>query len=122
MMDEIFICYLSLHVFVAGLGAVLARMRVYDSPLCVITSHLSSGDNEGDELRRNLDYSEIYRRAEFPEEIGPHNIEHLMVPPEGLPLQAPPEGTLRVNEVYMYFWITRLSCMDGTLMIIARMS
>ena len=73
-------------------GAVLARMRIYDSALCVITSHFASGHREGDELRRNLDYSEIYRRAEFPQEIDSYEAEPLEFLPEGLPYNAPKEG------------------------------
>ncbi len=43
-----------------------ARLRVYDSGMCFVCSHLSSGENEGDELKRNYDYSEIVRRGQFP--------------------------------------------------------
>lgn len=42
------------------------RLRVYDSGLCFICAHLASGENEGDELKRNYDYSEIVRRGQFP--------------------------------------------------------
>jgi hypothetical protein len=45
---------------------VAARLRVYDSGICFVCSHLSSGENEGDELKRNYDYSEIVRRGQFP--------------------------------------------------------
>ena len=41
-------------------------MRVFDSGLTLVSSHLSSGEQEGDELKRNYDYSEIVRRAAFP--------------------------------------------------------
>ena len=47
-------------------GAVAARLRVYDSSICFICAHLASGENEGDELKRNYDYSEIVRRGQFP--------------------------------------------------------
>ncbi len=40
-------------------GAVAARMRVHDSGICLVASHLSSGHAEGDELRRNYDYAEV---------------------------------------------------------------
>ncbi len=42
-------------------GAVAARMRVHDSGVCLIASHLSSGHAEGDELRRNYDYAGVMR-------------------------------------------------------------
>ena len=41
-------------------------MRVYDSPLCLVAAHLASGSAEGDEVRRNMDYTEIVRRCAFP--------------------------------------------------------
>ena len=47
-------------------GAVAARLRVYDSGICFVCAHLASGENEGDELKRNYDYSEIVRRGQFP--------------------------------------------------------
>ena len=43
-------------------GAVAARMRVHDSGVCLVASHLSSGQAEGDELRRNYDYAEARAR------------------------------------------------------------
>ncbi len=36
-----------------------ARMRVHDSGVCLVAAHLSSGQAEGDELRRNYDYAEV---------------------------------------------------------------
>jgi hypothetical protein len=41
-------------------------MRVYDSPLCIVCSHLASGDAEGDEAKRNAGAAEILRRCTFP--------------------------------------------------------
>ena len=52
-------------------GAVAARMRVYDTSVCIISAHLSSGENDGDELKRNYDYSEIMRRGAFPNDSLP---------------------------------------------------
>lgn len=49
-------------------------MRIYDSSAVFINSHFSSGSSEGDELRRNLDFSEIIRRAEFPHELQINDI------------------------------------------------
>jgi len=47
-------------------GAVAARLRIFDTPLCIVCSHLASGDAEGDELRRNADAMEILKRCAFP--------------------------------------------------------
>lgn len=50
---------------------MLARLRVYDTSLCLLSAHLSSGENDGDELKRNYDYSEVVRRASFPSDALP---------------------------------------------------
>ena len=47
-------------------GAVAVRMRVYDTGISLVNCHLSSGQNEGDSLRRHTDYAEIMRRGAFP--------------------------------------------------------
>ncbi|CAK0784059.1 hypothetical protein CVIRNUC_007262 [Coccomyxa viridis] len=47
-------------------GAVAVRMRVYDTGISLVNCHLSSGQNEGDSLRRHADYAEIVRRGAFP--------------------------------------------------------
>ena len=41
-------------------------MRVYDTGISLVNSHLSSGQNEGDSLRRHADYADIMRRGAFP--------------------------------------------------------
>ena len=42
------------------------RMRVYDTSVSLINCHLSSGQNEGDSLKRHSDCEEIARRALYP--------------------------------------------------------
>lgn len=50
----------------------MARLRLYDTGLAVVAAHLSSGQADGDELRRNYDYSEVLRRAAFlPDSAAP---------------------------------------------------
>ncbi|GIL84933.1 hypothetical protein Vretifemale_13525 [Volvox reticuliferus] len=51
--------------YLGNKGAVAARMRLYDSSLVFVASHLTAGEAEGDELRRNADMHEILRRAIF---------------------------------------------------------
>ena len=72
-------------------GAVAARLRVYDTGLCLVAAHLSSGEGEGDELRRNYDYSEIVRRAAFPPDSS------ASVDPEALEAQQQPEGVSKAR-------------------------
>ena len=66
-------------------GAVAARLRVYDSGVCFVCSHLSSGENEGDELKRNYDYSEIVRRGQFPSDSAALDPEASLAGTEGGP-------------------------------------
>ncbi|GIL53598.1 hypothetical protein Vafri_9213, partial [Volvox africanus] len=51
--------------YLGNKGAVAARMRLYDSSLVFVASHLTAGEAEGDELRRNADVHDILRRAVF---------------------------------------------------------
>lgn len=56
----------SLHLDAHCAGAVAVRMRVYDTSVSLINCHLSSGQNEGDSLKRHSDCEEIARRALYP--------------------------------------------------------
>lgn len=51
--------------YLGNKGAVAVRMRVYDAALVVVCSHLASGDQDGDEQKRNNDVAEIMRRCTF---------------------------------------------------------
>mmetsp|Transcript_24146 Transcript_24146/g.67148 ORF Transcript_24146/g.67148 Transcript_24146/m.67148 type:complete len:367 (-) Transcript_24146:2315-3415(-) len=54
----------------ANKGAVAIRMRVYDTGLCWVCSHLAAGDSQAAFTRRLLDFQEIIKRVEFPVESG----------------------------------------------------
>ena len=45
-------------------------MSLHQTSFCFICSHLSSGQKEGDELRRNADVMEILRKTRFPRVNG----------------------------------------------------
>lgn len=45
-------------------------MTMHQTSFCFICSHLSSGQKEGDELRRNADVMEILRKTRFPRVNG----------------------------------------------------
>ena len=47
-------------------GAVAVRLRVHDTGLGFVCAHLSSGEQDGDDEKRNHDFGEIVRRAQFP--------------------------------------------------------
>lgn len=49
-------------------GAVAVRLRLHDSSLCIINSHLSSGEGPDSLQRRLYDYGEVVRRGYFPAE------------------------------------------------------
>mgnify|MGYP002775919855 FL=1 len=42
-------------------------MLLHDTSFCFVCTHLTSGDKEGDELRRNADVAEILKRTRFPD-------------------------------------------------------
>ncbi|GBG73090.1 hypothetical protein CBR_g12806 [Chara braunii] len=46
-------------------GAVALSMSLHNTSFCFVCSHLTSGDREGDELRRDYDFAEILRRTVF---------------------------------------------------------
>lgn len=41
-------------------------MSLHQTSFCFVCSHLTSGQKEGDELRRNSDVMEILRKTRFP--------------------------------------------------------
>lgn len=45
-------------------------MSLHQTTFCFICSHLTSGEKEGDELRRNSDVMEILRKTRFPRVHG----------------------------------------------------
>lgn len=51
--------------YLGNKGAVAVRMRIYDAALVVVCSHLASGDQDGDEVKRNSDVADIMRRCTF---------------------------------------------------------
>ncbi|KAG8089203.1 hypothetical protein GUJ93_ZPchr0011g26963 [Zizania palustris] len=46
-------------------GCISVSMLVHQTSLCLVCSHLASGEKEGDELRRNSDVVEILRNTHF---------------------------------------------------------
>ncbi|KAG2429809.1 hypothetical protein HXX76_010593 [Chlamydomonas incerta] len=51
--------------YLGNKGAVAARLRLYDSSLVFVAAHLTAGEAEGDEAKRNADVADILRRAAF---------------------------------------------------------
>ncbi|ESQ43748.1 hypothetical protein EUTSA_v10005867mg [Eutrema salsugineum] len=52
--------------YLGNKGSISMSMSVHETSLCFVCSHLTSGQKEGDELRRNSDVLEILRKTRFP--------------------------------------------------------
>ncbi|KAI8522934.1 hypothetical protein RHMOL_Rhmol13G0035600 [Rhododendron molle] len=52
--------------YLGNKGSISISMSVHQTSFCFICSHLTSGQKEGDELRRNCDVMEILRKTRFP--------------------------------------------------------
>ncbi|KAM7462827.1 hypothetical protein LguiA_030948 [Lonicera macranthoides] len=51
-------------------GSISVSMLLHQTSFCFVCSHLTSGQKEGDELRRNSDVMEILRKTRFPRVNG----------------------------------------------------
>ncbi|XP_076944376.1 type I inositol polyphosphate 5-phosphatase 4-like [Bidens hawaiensis] len=52
--------------YLGNKGSISISMSLHQTSFCFICSHLTSGEKEGDELRRNSDVMEILRKTRFP--------------------------------------------------------
>ncbi|XP_022931208.1 type I inositol polyphosphate 5-phosphatase 4-like [Cucurbita moschata] len=69
--------------YLGNKGAISISMSLHQTSFCFICSHLSSGQKEGDEHRRNADVMEILKKTRFPrisgmeDELSPQTVlEH----------------------------------------------
>ncbi|XP_020080770.1 type IV inositol polyphosphate 5-phosphatase 3-like isoform X1 [Ananas comosus] len=51
--------------YIGNKGSISVSMSIYQTLFCFICSHLTSGEKDGDELRRNDDVHEIFKRTQF---------------------------------------------------------
>ena len=51
-------------------GSISISMSLHKTSFCFVCSHLTSGQKEGDELRRNFDVMEILKKTRFPRVRG----------------------------------------------------
>ncbi|XP_038714451.1 type IV inositol polyphosphate 5-phosphatase 7-like [Tripterygium wilfordii] len=56
--------------YLGNKGSISISMSLHQTSFCFICSHLTSGQKEGDELRRNSDIMEILRKTRFPRVHG----------------------------------------------------
>jgi hypothetical protein len=56
-----------LHLlFFLSQGSISISMSLHQTSFCFVCTHLTSGQKDGDELRRNADVMEILRKTRFP--------------------------------------------------------
>ena len=65
-----FIMKISILICLVFQGSISISMSVHQTSFCFVCSHLTSGQKEGDELRRNSDVMEILRKTRFPRVHG----------------------------------------------------
>ncbi|KAL4281709.1 hypothetical protein GQ457_03G029510 [Hibiscus cannabinus] len=51
--------------YIGNKGSVSVSMSIYQTPFCFICTHLTAGEKQGDELKRNADAHEILKRTHF---------------------------------------------------------
>ncbi|GLT79253.1 hypothetical protein SLA2020_507470 [Shorea laevis] len=51
--------------YLGNKGSISISMTLYQTTFCFVCTHLTSGEKEGDEVRRNSDVTEILRRTRF---------------------------------------------------------
>ncbi|XP_066306841.1 type IV inositol polyphosphate 5-phosphatase 3-like isoform X6 [Miscanthus floridulus] len=51
--------------YIGNKGSISVSISIYQTHFCFICCHLTSGEKEGDELKRNADVQEIHRRTLF---------------------------------------------------------
>ncbi|XP_039048132.1 type IV inositol polyphosphate 5-phosphatase 7-like [Hibiscus syriacus] len=56
--------------YLGNKGSISISMSLHQTSFCFVCSHLTSGQKEGDELRRNSDFMEILRKTRFPRVHG----------------------------------------------------
>ncbi|XP_058778446.1 type IV inositol polyphosphate 5-phosphatase 7-like [Vicia villosa] len=59
--------------YLGNKGSISISMSLHETSFCFICSHLTSGQKEGDELRRNSDVMEILKKTRFPRVHGSDN-------------------------------------------------
>ncbi|KAK7279784.1 hypothetical protein RJT34_24841 [Clitoria ternatea] len=51
--------------YIGNKGSISVSMSIYQTLFCFICTHLTAGEKEGDELKRNADVREIHQRTRF---------------------------------------------------------
>lgn len=59
--------------YLGNKGSISISMSLHQTSFCFVCTHLTSGQKDGDELRRNADVMEILRKTRFPNAHGARN-------------------------------------------------
>ncbi|XP_050105367.1 type IV inositol polyphosphate 5-phosphatase 3-like isoform X2 [Malus sylvestris] len=51
--------------YIGNKGSISVSMSVYQTLFCFVCTHLTAGEKEADEIKRNADVNEIHRRTQF---------------------------------------------------------
>ncbi|XP_047163913.1 type I inositol polyphosphate 5-phosphatase 8-like [Vigna umbellata] len=73
--------------YLGNKGSTSISMTLYNTTFCFVCTHLASGEKFGDELRRNLDVSEILKKTKFSHSF------------KSLPHSLPPESILEHDNI-----------------------
>ncbi|KAL2481508.1 DNAse I-like superfamily protein [Abeliophyllum distichum] len=67
--------------YLGNKGSISISMSLYQTTICFVCTHLTSGEKKGDETRRNMDVVEILKRTRF---CHPYRLPGKPVPPESI--------------------------------------
>ncbi|KAF8404471.1 hypothetical protein HHK36_009356 [Tetracentron sinense] len=56
--------------YIGNKGSISVSMSIYQTLFCFVCTHLTSGEKDGDELKRNANVQEIHRRTQFHQVSG----------------------------------------------------
>ncbi|KAI9154030.1 hypothetical protein LWI28_020138 [Acer negundo] len=68
--------------YLGNKGSISISMTLHHTTFCLVCTHLTSGEKEGDEIRRNSDITEIFKRTKFSNTYKDHR--HHPHPPENI--------------------------------------
>lgn len=80
--------------YLGNKGSISISMTMYQTTFCFVCTHLTSGEKEGDEIRRNFDVADILKKTSFS-----HSLKDLRHP-------LPPSSILGHDKV---FWLGDLN-------------
>ncbi|KAK4603902.1 hypothetical protein RGQ29_012418 [Quercus rubra] len=87
--------------YLGNKGAVSVSMSIEGTSFCFIAAHLASGEKKGDEIRRNHQVSEIFRRTSFPQAAKTDN-------------SSPPLNILAHDQIFWFGDLNYRLCLEDS--------